>query len=149
MPNLGCMGRLCAVSLLFWVGLAGCGRPPPEQALRERIDLLQRDINARRADAIADVLAEDFVGNDGMDRRQARRTAAALFLRYRKVGARFGPLRVEMRGDGRATVRFTAVLTGGEGILPDEGQLYEVTSGWRLDDGDWRLVSAEWAGRLQ
>lgn len=148
MPNCGWMARLCMVVLLFGTGLAACGRAPPEQALRERIDLLQRGIDRRDAGAIEALLAPDFVGNGGLDRKGARRLAAATFLRYRDVGTRFGPLRVEMRGDGRATVRFTAVVTGGRGILPEDGQVYEVTSGWRLDEGDWRMISAEWAARL-
>ena len=149
MPNFGCMGRLCAVALLFGTGLAACARAPPEQALRERIDLLQRGIDRRDAGAIEVLLAPDFVGNGGLDRKGARRLAAAMFLRYRDVGSRLGPLQVELRGDGRATVRFTAVVTGGGGgMLPEDGRVYEVTSGWRLDDGDWRMISAEWAARL-
>ena len=98
------------------VGCAcACARTPPEQALRGTIAQLQRDIGARDADAVTSVLAEDFVGNEGMDRRGARQLAAGTFLRYREVGAKLGPLQVEMRGDRHATVRFTAAVTGGEG----------------------------------
>ena len=111
--------------------------------------MLQRDIDARKADAVASALAEDFVGNDGLDRREARRMAAALFVRYRDVGVRFGPLQVEMRGERHATVRFTAIASGGRGgLLPEDGQVYEVASGWRMDDGDWSMTSAEWSPRL-
>lgn len=137
------------VGVLVGAGLTACARTPPEQALRERVDLLQRDIDARRADAIAEALAEDFVGNGGMDRRQARRMAAALFLRYRDVGVRFGPLQVRMHGDVRATVRFTAAASGGSGgLLPQDAQVYEVTTGWRSDDDEWLMTSAEWEPKL-
>ena len=136
-------------AMLLAVGLATCARTSPEQALRERLDLLQRGIDARDADTVEAVLAPDFIGNDGMDRRAARRIAAMLFLRYRDVGARFGPLQVEMYGERRATVRFTAAATGGGGgLLPEDGQLYEVTTGWRLEDGDWLLASADWTPKL-
>ncbi len=136
-------------ALLAGACLLACVRTSPEQALRERVDLLQRDIDGRRADAVADALAEDFIGNDGMDRRQARRMAAALFLRYRDVRVRFGPLQVQMHGDTRAAVRFTAAATGGSGgLLPQDVQVFDVTTGWRSESGEWRMASAEWAPKL-
>lgn len=139
---------LCALLAAVFL-LTACARTPPEQALRERLDVLQRDIDARKADAVASVLAEDFVGNDGVDRREARRIAAGLFLRYRDVGVRFGPLQVEMRGERHATVRFSAAASGGRGgLLPQDAQVYAVTTGWRLDGDDWWMTSAEWEPRL-
>lgn len=131
------------------VGCAcACARTPPEQALRDTIAQLQRDIGARDADAVTSVLAEDFVGNEGMDRRGARQLAAGAFLRYREVGAKLGPLQVEMQGDRHATVRFTAAISGGAGLVPQEGQVYQVATGWRLVDGDWMLTSADWTPAL-
>lgn len=46
-------------------------------------------------------------------------------------------------------MQFTAALTGGSGgLLPESGQIYEVETGWRLDDGEWRLIQADWKPRL-
>lgn len=136
-------------AMLLAIGPVACTRTPPEQALRERLDLLQRGIDARDADAVEALLAPDFIGNDGMDRRAARRMVAMLFLRYRDVGAQFGPLQIEIYGERRATVRFTAAATGGRGgLLPEDGQLYEVTTSWRMEDGDWLMASAEWTPKL-
>ena len=51
---------------------------------------------------------------------------------------------MEIVGD-RATVRFSAVVTGGSGrFLPERAQAWEVTSGWRDEGGDWRLYYAQW-----
>lgn len=137
-----------AAMLAACIGL-GCARTPPEEALRAQVQLLQRNIERRDAGGIGDLLADDFAGNDAMDRREAQRMAAGLFLRYRDVGATFGPLQVRMHGDTRATAAFTAAATGGGGgLLPSDAQVYEVTTGWR-DDGDgWRMTSATWAPRL-
>lgn len=134
---------------LVAVAFSGCARTPPEQALREEIELLQRNIEARDAAAIGDALAEDFIGNEGLDRRGAQRMAAGTFLRYRSVGAAFGPLQVRMHGDTRATVTFTLAATGGGGgMLPSDAQVYDVSTGWR-DSGDgWRMTSAQWSPRL-
>ena len=131
----------CAIALL---GLAaGCRREPPEEALRAQIAGLEAAIEARDADALAEGLADDFAGPDGMDRDRLRRTAALAWLRNRDVGVALGPVEVELIGD-RATARFTAATRGGEGLLPDSAQVYRVETGWRLDDGEWRLISARW-----
>lgn len=134
-----------------WLALAlsGCARPAPEQALRDRVQALQRDIDARDSAAVASVLADDFAGNDGMDRQGARRLAAAVFLRYRDVGVRIGPLEVRLHDETRASAAFTAAVTGsGGGLLPERGQIYQVRSGWRMDGDEWRMTSAQWEPQL-
>jgi ketosteroid isomerase-like protein len=130
--------------------LAGaCSRTPPEQAVRDRIGAMQEAIDARDAGAVGDLLADDFVGNEGLDKRGARQLAAAMFLRYRDVSAKLGPATVELRGPRDAVARFGVLATGGTGgLLPDSGQVYEVETGWRLVDGDWKLLSAEWKPKL-
>jgi hypothetical protein len=128
--------------------VAGCKRDAPEQVLRRDIAAMQSAIESRDAGALADGLADDFIGPEGMDRTQAKRFAQVVFLRNRSVGATIGPLDVEMKGES-ATVKFTAALTGGAGgLLPDSGQVYDVTTGWRMVDGEWELVTAEWSPRL-
>lgn len=131
------------------MAVAGCARQAPEERLRTTVAGLQAAIDARDAGAIADHVADDFVGNDGMDRDAARRLAVAVFLRHRDVGVRIGPLDVAMTGDTHATVAFTAAASGGSGgLLPDSAQVYRVRTGWRMQDGDWRMTSADWTPQL-
>ncbi|MBN8260720.1 MAG: nuclear transport factor 2 family protein [Xanthomonadales bacterium] len=137
------IGRLVCMALLLV--LAGCSRGDPEQAVRAQLEVLQQAIDARDAGAVADLLAEDFIGNDGLDRRGAKQLAAGVFLRHREVGARLGPVTVELRGEGEAIARFSVLATGGSGgLLPEQGQVYQVETGWRLQDGDWKLLNASW-----
>ena len=132
----------------LWLGLAGCARTPPEQALRETIAELEAAVEDRDAAAVEAQLAEDFIGPEGLDRDGARRLAQLLFLRYRSADATLGPLEIALQ-DRHATVRFTAALTAGAGgFLPESGQVYQVETGWRLEDDEWRLVSAAWNPRL-
>lgn len=126
---------------------SGCSREPPEQALRSTIAGMQAAAEARDSDALVESFSDDFAGPEGMDRDQFRRYLAVLWLRNREVGVSLGPLEVELMGD-RATVEFTAAATGGEGFLPDRAQVYRVNTGWRLEDGEWRLISAHWEPKL-
>ena len=124
--------------------VAGCSREPPEEALRATIAGMAAAAEARDAEAVVASFADDFAGPDNMDRDQFRRYLALVWLRNREVGVQLGPLDVELIGE-RARVDFTAAATGGDGgFLPDRAQVYQVRTGWRLDDGEWKLISAEW-----
>ena len=142
------IGRLACIGLLLVV--SACSRSDPEQAVRAQVDALQQAIDARDAGAVEDLLAEDFIGNEGMDRRGAKQLAAAVFLRHREIGARLGPVTVELRGEREAIARFSVLATGGSGgLLPEQGQVYQVQTGWRLQDGEWRLLNASWEPQLK
>ena len=142
--------RSCfALVMIAALALAACGRDTPEQAVRKQVDAMQAAIDARDAGAVHDLMAADFVGNDGMDRRAARQLAAAVFLRHRNVNAKVGPVDVELRGESDAIARFSVLATGGSGgLLPDSGQVYQVETGWRLVDGEWKLLNASWKPNL-
>ena len=137
----------CSVGLLMLV-LIGCSRTPPEQRLRETVEVLHGAIEQRDATGLNDVLAEDFIGPDSLDRDGARRMAQLMFLRHRDIGVSLGPVTVQLQPD-HASARFSAALSGGSGqLLPDAAQLYEVETGWREEGGEWRLTSARWTPKL-
>jgi hypothetical protein len=142
-------GRAWQVAVVMLVVLCACTRTTPEQRLRGTVASLQAAIEDRNAGDIREVLADDFIGPEGLDREGAVRLAQAMFLRHREIGVTIaGPLQVRMQ-PGHASVRFEAALTGGSGsVLPDAARLYSVETGWRLDDGNWRLTSANWTPRL-
>ena len=74
MAGLGAHQAWLARALLLGTLLLGaCTRTPPEQRLREAMAGMQAAIEQRDAAALADHLAEDFVGPEGMDRDGARR----------------------------------------------------------------------------
>lgn len=127
--------------------LCSCSREPPEQALRNTVAAMQAAAEAQDADALFEPIAEDFVGSEGMDRKAFRRYVTLVGFRNRKVGASLGPLDVKLFGD-RAAVNFTAALTGGAGWLPEQAQVYNVETGWRLDGNEWKLISARWKPSL-
>ncbi|MBB1471954.1 MULTISPECIES: nuclear transport factor 2 family protein [unclassified Luteimonas] len=126
--------------------ISACARTPPEQALREALAGLFLAVEARDAGVLRGFLAEDFIGPDGLDRDGARRMAAVHLMRHDGVGVTAGPLDVALQGD-HARVRFSVVLTGRAGVnlLPDNARAWQVDTGWRLVDGEWRMTSAAWA----
>jgi hypothetical protein len=145
--STGLIRGVAAALCLVWV-VAACDRSPPEVRLREALGELQAVVERRDAAALDEVLAEDFIGPDSLDRAGARRMAQLMFLRYGAVGASTGPVSIDLQ-PGHATARFSVALTGGSGqVLPDAARLYDVTTGWREVDGEWRMTSASWEGKL-
>ncbi|SOD51381.1 hypothetical protein SAMN06296416_101594 [Pseudoxanthomonas wuyuanensis] len=145
----GWTGLLKATALLLMLAaLAACERATPEQRLCERLDAMQTALSERRPAEFIDGVSEEFSGNGGMDRAAVHNLLRVQLLANRHVGAKLGPAQVEMHGR-QATVRFTAVLTGGSGrLLPDSAQVYRVTSGWREEGGQWRIHYAQWEPQL-
>jgi hypothetical protein len=130
--------------LILFVLLAGCARAPDEQRLREAMAGLQAAIEAREVGTAMDFVAEDFIGTGALDRTGARNLLRVMVLRHQNLGLSLGPAEVELF-EGRAAVRFTAVATGGQGaMLPESARIWQVETAWRMDDGDWRLLSAHW-----
>ena len=140
---------LATVAIIAMLQLVACAKDDPEQAVRAQVNAMQIAIDARNAGAVEDLLAQDFVGNEGMDRRAIRQLAAAVFLRHREVAAKVGPVSVELRGSTDAVARFSVIASGGSGgFLPESGQVYQVESGWQLIDGEWKLLNASWTPNL-
>lgn len=138
-----------AITLMaLGLGLSACRHEPPEQALRRTIADMQRAGEEHRVSDVMDSVAEDFAGPDGMDQKQLQRFLTLISLQNRELGVTLGPMEVKMQGN-RAAVAFTLAGSGGSGgWLPDRGQIYDVETGWRLEDGEWRLISANWKEEL-
>ncbi|WP_369975301.1 nuclear transport factor 2 family protein [Xanthomonas bundabergensis] len=131
----------CALLL----ALPGCQRDSAEQRLRKDMAALQEAVEEHRLrDAMAGV-ADDFAGEAGMDRAALHNLLRAQFLANARIGVNTGPLSIALQGDD-ATVRFDAVVSGGDArLLPERMQRYEVVTGWREQDGRWRLRHAQWS----
>jgi hypothetical protein len=144
-PRAGALRVLLLAALLALA--AGCQKTPPEQALRETIAKMQAAGEARDVDALFEPIAEDFSGSGNMDRKAFQRYVTLMSLRSRQVGVTLGPVEVKLYGE-RASAQFTAAITGGPGLLPSQAQVYAIDTGWRLEGGEWKLISATWKEQL-
>jgi hypothetical protein len=130
--------------LLALAALSACARDTPETALRAQLQRMQAAASERRASDFMEGVAADFVGNQGMDRAALHNMMRAQVLGNSTIGVTTGPVEIEEK-EGQATLRFTVLLTGGSGrFVPDSAQTYSITSGWRIEDGEWRVYYAQW-----
>jgi hypothetical protein len=140
----GRKGLLFGLIFCVLMAIPACHRDSPEAALRTQLQEMQSAAGEGRIGDFMESVTGDFVGNEGMDRAALHNMLRMLALGKSNLGATTGPLRIEMQGD-QATVRFDALLAGGSGrFLPDSAQAYSITSGWRMERGEWRVYYAQW-----
>ncbi len=90
-------------------------------------------------------VSESFAGQyASMDRRAFRRFMIFQISQNRRLHAQFFPIRVLELSEGQASAHFKLLVTGGSGLLPESGQLFDVKTRWLLEGGDWLLSEADW-----
>jgi ketosteroid isomerase-like protein len=135
-----------AVLLLVCVLATGCAGNPDEEALRASIAAMQEAVEQRSLSGVMERVTDDFGGSEGLDRATLQRILQGQIIANAKIGATIGPISIERQGD-RASASFSLILTGGSGrFLPERGRAYRITSGWRVEDGEWKVYVAEWDG---
>ena len=138
--------RCVFISLLAILVLAGCAEKlSVEQQIIATLRTMEADAEAgNHLDFMANI-ADAFKGQQGsLDRREFHRFMIYQINQHRRLQAQFFPIYVTETGEGQASARFKILVTGGAGLLPESGQLFEVETRWIRDGGDWLLSGAEW-----
>lgn len=112
--------------------------------MRTQLQEMQSAADEGRMGDFMGGVADDFVGNEGMDRAALHNLLRMQALAKSSLSVTTGPLQIQMQGE-QASVRFDTILAGGSGrLLPDSVQTYSITSGWRIEAGEWRVYYAQW-----
>jgi type IV pilus biogenesis protein CpaD/CtpE len=124
--------------------LSACARSDPERELRATIDTMAQAIERREPVEFLEALAEDFTRESGaFGKQDAKRTLLAVYLRNEKITVSAMVTEVRIEGD-RAYAKVRVVATGGSGLLPERGQIWDFDSAWRRERGRWKVFNAEW-----
>ncbi len=128
--------------------LAACSRPDPERQIRAALGEMEAAIKARNNSDFMSHVADDFQRpGQGLDRTGLRQLFTGLVLRYPTIVLVVTVNEVRVTGT-TATARLTVLATGGQGVLPEAGQAWEVNTDWRLEGSQWKLFAADWRGQL-
>jgi hypothetical protein len=128
--------------------LQGCRHAPDEVQVREAITAVAHAAETNAAGDATAPLSEDFDGNAGeLDRRAVANMIRLIALRGEHIGVTIGPIAIEHRAD-RMVATFTATLSSGSHLLPDQLGVYQIESDWRHEEGKWRCYSASWKHSL-
>ncbi len=90
-------------------------------------------------------VTEDFSGQKGqLNRQELNKLVFYQLNRHQRLHAQLFPISVKETGEATASAKFRALITGGPGWIPDQGQFYDFETLWRYQDGEWKLTSANW-----
>ena len=132
--------------LLSIILLAACGK---ELSVEQQIIATLRNMEVAAEEGehfeFMSYLEDSFTAQQGaMDRREFHRFMIFQINQNRRLQAQFFPIYVRETGDHTASANFRILVTGGGGLIPDRGQLFDVETDWLGDGSDWKLVKADW-----
>lgn len=140
--------RLLLALILLVTSLSACRRPSDEAQVQAAIEMAGQAVEAGTTSAVVTPLSNDFDGNGGeMDRRSLGNLVRLFALRGEHIGVALGPVTIEHHGS-RMVASFTASLTSGGRVLPDQLGLYRIESAWRKESSSWRCYTASWKRSL-
>jgi hypothetical protein len=145
MKRVGFVGKGLLAAVLTCVA-AACSQPlSVEQQVIATIREMESSIeNGERGDFMARV-DENFIGQDAvMTRDQLNALVFYQLNQHEQIQVQFMPIYITPTEPGKAEGRFDVLLTGGQGWLPDSGQVFSFVTGWHQEGDEWLLRSANW-----
>ncbi len=138
--------RLLLSAVLTALSLLGCAENlSVEQQVIATLEAMEEAAEEGQHFEFMGHVADSFRGQSGsMDRRAFQRFMIFQINQNRRLQAQFFPIYVRESGPDLATAHFRILVTGGSGLLPESGQLFEVETQWLRDGGDWMLDQADW-----
>ena len=138
------------LAVLLMAALSACSKPltVEQQVIAAIREMETRIEDGERRQFIRHV-SEDFSGQNGeLNRQQLQGFVIYQLNRHQRLHAQLFPISVKETGEETASANFRALITGGPGWIPDQGQLYDFETLWRDEGGEWKLTSADWKPAL-
>jgi hypothetical protein len=128
------------------LALVACDAPLSiNQQIIAEIRNMEAHVEAGERRAFMNSLHVDFSGQNGEFNHDRMNALLLFFLkRYQQLNVQILPVQVTADGTEVADANFQVLVTAGNGLLPESGQLFTVSSRWMLVDGEWLVIEAQW-----
>jgi hypothetical protein len=135
--------------LLGSLNLFSCSEPDELAILKQRIDGLVSAIEKHDGNEVQEFLAKDFSSLEGMNKAQFYLFTRHYFKRYKNVSVTVVNKDISLnKNKKQADVTAKVLLLGTNEWLPERGQLYNVASRWKKENGDWVMSRLRWEKEL-
>jgi len=134
------------ILILLVTLLSGCSQKPEVEQLLARVEALEAAIENHQNDTAMAMLSEDFTTAKGQNRKEAQRMLLFHAMRHETIHIIRSQTEASLDAAyaDQGEVHFNAIVTGGQGWLPEQGRSFRVESHWTFDDGEWYLNYLGW-----
>lgn len=138
--------RSAVMFLVTTAALGGCGKTDPQASLEAAVQRLQDNLEARKTSDVLDQLHSKFRAQGELDKDWAKQTMTVMFLRFAniRIVAVTRSSRIDPTAPQKGYTEAQVLVTGAQGLIPDEAAPYGVTLEWQLDGNDWKLFDLLW-----
>lgn len=120
-----------------------CDKTSELSKLNQKINVLVDAVEKHQIKNINNVLAQDFLTDKNLNKPQFLFFVDYQFRRNKNIFITV--LDKEIRfNEKNADVIFKILLLGSNDWLPERGQVYNVTSRWKKEKGDWVISRLRW-----
>lgn len=132
--------------LILLLSCISCSKSLPEEAIMANLKSMQQGLEDRKAGKSLEFVSEDFVGNQGLDKRSLKRIMLGQFLRHQNITVVITRMDITINPSDpySASMEGVVAATGAQNLLPQDGRLYSVQGDWRSIDDEWMLIRLEW-----
>ena len=124
--------------------LFSCDKKSELSLLNQKIDELVGAVESHKLEDIKGILANDFMTANNLNKIQFLLFANHHLKRNKSIS--IAVIDKEIRfNEKNADVIFKVLLLGSNEWLPERGQIYNVTSRWKKEKGDWVMSRLRWA----
>ena len=134
----------CSIILSFFV--TGCSDTSDEDQIKENIQTLQIAVESESPNDFIDILDKGFLGNQQFNRILIKKYLIINFMRHSDIKIRITHTNIIINKSDTslATANIKAILTGGKGLLPEQGRLMNIQSHWVKKNKKWVVKIAHW-----
>ncbi len=120
-----------------------CDKTSELGKLKQKINMLVDTIEKHQIKNMANILAQDFLTDKNSNKSQFLFFVDYQFKRNKNIS--ISVLDKEVRfNEKNADVIFKVLLLGSNDWLPERGQIYNVTSRWKIEKGSWVISRLRW-----
>ena len=131
------------VITLSSLALLSCDKASELSQLNLRIDKLVSAVENHMIGDIKTILANDFMTIKSLNKIQFLLFVNHQFKRNKSISISVLDKDVRLN-EKKADVIFKVLLLGSNDWLPERGQIYNVTSRWKKENGDWVMSRLRW-----
>lgn len=149
------LGMSWVILVALALAIGSCTKETEEDRVRKVVTAVQKAAEEKKILAVQEHLSRSYGDPKGHDLDGIKALLAFYFFRHKTVAVYIPAIEASVNGP-QATAKFQAILTAkgidGESaniILPDALGAYDFEVSFRKEEGEWKVLSANWERALE